>query len=120
MADQDVDETTTKKPARCPGRKGKSCSSFVRVTSPHAHCRKCRRCNKDALCDKCAHFGPEHWAELVQRGKHGSRGSTSSCKSHIPVRKDKTAASVVTSLTKVKEAKVSKALDTNYDWWCET
>jgi hypothetical protein len=55
-------------------------------------------------CPKCIHFGPEHWAELIHRGKHGgrnSRSSTSSHKSKTPVPEDEESKG---SISKVKDS----------------
>jgi hypothetical protein len=71
-------ETEGEKPAagkRCPGRKDKGCSSFVRDGSSHHQCRKCRCCNQADPCTKCLDKGPEHWKQLEAQGKHGDRAT---------------------------------------------
>ena len=58
--------------------------------------------------------GPEHWAELVQRGKHGSTGSTNSRKSQTPVREAKKVTPDPVSPPKVKSvvSDSAKPMDT--------
>ena len=60
---------------RCPGRKDKGCSSFIRDGSPHRQCQKCRRCSQEAPCHRYLDKDEAHWARPKARGKHGDRAN---------------------------------------------